>query len=77
MKVGDLVEITLLGEYNMDDPWISEGDKAIVLDIYYGMAGWTKGEVLHKIALVKDGHVIEHLLDTEIKTLNKTNTTNV
>jgi hypothetical protein len=77
MKVGDLVEITLLGEYNMDDPWISEGDKAIVLDIYYGMDGWVKGEILYKIAMIKDGYVIEHLLDTEIKSLNKTNTTNV
>lgn len=67
MKVGDLVKITLLGEYNMDDPWVSEGDKAIVLKVYEGDSGWTKDEILYKIAMLKDGYVIEHLLGTEIK----------
>jgi len=67
MKVGDLVRITLLGEYNMDDPWISEGDKAIVLKVYEGDDGWTKGEILYKIAMIKDGHIMEHILGKEIK----------
>ena len=77
MKVGDLVKITVLGEYNMDDPWVSEGDKAIVLKVYEGDGGWLKGETLYKIAMIKDGYIIEHLLDKEIKKLNKTKTINV
>jgi hypothetical protein len=67
VKVGDLVKITVVGEYNMDDPLISEGDKAIVLKVYEGDSGWVEGEILYKIAMIKDGHIIEHLLGTEIK----------
>ena len=68
MKVGDLVLITAIGETNMDDLWISEGDKAIILKVYKGDGGvdWLKGEVLYKIAMLKDGYIIEHLLDKEI-----------
>ena len=51
----------------MDDPLISEGDKAIVLKVYEGDSGWVEGEILYKIAMIKDGHIIEHLLGTEIK----------
>ena len=68
MKVGDLVLITAIGETNMDDLWISEGDKAIILKVYKGDGGvdWLKGEVLYKIAMLKDGYIVEHLLDKEI-----------
>ena len=68
MKVGDLVLITAIGESNMDDLWVSEGDKAIILKVYKedGGVDWLKGEVLYKIAMLKDGYIIEHLLDKEI-----------
>ena len=78
MKVGDLVKITLIGQYNMQDPWypISEGDKAVVLKIYESDISCTKGfegQQLYKIAMIKDGYIIDHLLEKEIKKLNKTN----
>ena len=67
MKVGDLVKITVVGEYTMDDPLISEGDKAVVLKVYKGDSGWLKDETLYKIAMFKDGYIIENLLGKEIK----------
>jgi len=71
MKVGDLVKITLEGEYHIDNPWISEGDNAIVLKVYEGEDGLTKGETLYKIAIVKGGHIVEDLLAKEIEKIEK------
>jgi len=67
MTVGDLVKISVIGEYIMDDPLISEGDKAIVLKVYKGDSGWLKDETLYKIAMFKDGYIIDNLLPNEIK----------
>ena len=70
MKVGDLVIITTAGQYTM--PSRSEGDKAIVLKVYEpdrSCPNWKclKGQQLYRIAMFKDGCIIDCVFEKEIK----------